>query len=224
MDITQGRYILVRRNERYTFVMKIKKWIIGIDEAGRGPLAGPVSVGVFAVEEGIDTSFLDGIRDSKKLSEKQRNEWYAKLSTCNARHAVGYASASYIDSDGIVQAVQKAMNTALQKLEVEPRNCMVYLDGGLRAPIEYVQQKTIIHGDATIPVISAAAIFAKVERDNKMLKLASQYPEYFFEKHKGYGTQLHREQLKKNGPCVLHRLTFCKNILHKYSMHSKVSK
>lgn len=195
--------------------MQHTHWLLGIDEAGRGPLAGPVSVGVFAIEEKSDQAFLAGIRDSKTLSEKQREAWYTTLTTQEgARHAVAFSSAHEIDSKGIVWSIKNAMRKALAKLDLDPQQCHVFLDGGLRAPIQFALQETIIRGDATISVISAAAILAKVTRDRYLVECAQEYPAYGFEKHKGYGTAYHRERLVNVGPCPLHRLSFCKNILH----------
>ncbi len=190
------------------------KWIIGIDEAGRGPLAGPVSVGVFAVNKNFDFKILDRIKDSKKLTEKKRKEWHKKLKKSeNSKYAVCYSSSKTIDEKGIVFAIKKAMNDCLRKLDIKPSECEILLDGSLVAPEKYKKQKTIIKGDVTEPVISAAAIFAKVERDEKMKKNAKKFPKYSFETHKGYGTKKHIEFIKKYGITEIHRKTFCSNIL-----------
>jgi len=190
-----------------------KQWLVGIDEAGRGPLAGPVSVGVFAVNGLFDASVLEGIRDSKKLSEKKREMWHEVL-TCaeHARGAVGFTTAEEIDTHGIVWAIRHAMRNALRKLNVDPEECTVLLDGSLEAPSAYKDQRTIIKGDATEPVISAAAILAKVERDHKMKRYGLEYPEYGFEVHKGYGTASHIAQIRSHGLSPIHRTSFCKNI------------
>lgn len=189
-------------------------WIIGIDEAGRGPLAGPVSVGVFAVSSAFDLKNLEGIRDSKQISEKKREEWYKILTSLpDCRCAVAFSSPQMIDTKGIVYAIQNAMQRALAKLDIDPLLCTVQLDGSLHAPSEYLSQKTIIKGDVTEPVISAAAILAKVKRDAYMKKVAEEYPAYLFEKHKGYGTKVHCEAIREHGLSALHRASFCKNIL-----------
>jgi len=189
-------------------------WTIGIDEAGRGPLAGPVSVGVFAVSSQFAMENLEGIRDSKQISEKKREEWYKALTSMEqCRCAVSFSSPQIIDTQGIVFAIQNAMNRALGKLGLDPDVCTVLLDGSLRAPEEYLSQKTIIRGDVTEPVISAAAILAKVKRDLYMKKVAKEYPEYLFEKHKGYGTRVHMEAIREHGLSELHRTSFCKNII-----------
>ena len=189
-------------------------WTIGIDEAGRGPLAGPVSVGAFAISNDFAIEQLKGIRDSKQISEKKREMWYKLLTTFDdCRCAVSFSSPEVIDTKGIVFAIQNAMQRALSKLELEPELCTVLLDGSLHAPREYISQKTIIRGDVTEPVISAAAILAKVKRDLYMKKIASEYPLYDFEKHKGYGTKMHCDAIREYGLSAMHRASFCKNIL-----------
>ncbi|HCC04944.1 TPA: ribonuclease HII [Patescibacteria group bacterium] len=196
--------------------MELEKtlWTIGIDEAGRGPLAGPVSVGVFAVSTEFAMNKLEGIRDSKQISEEKRNEWYVKFPSFeHCRCAVSFSSPQLIDTEGIVFAIQNALNRALIKLNLEPAVCTVLLDGSLHAPKEYLAQKTIIRGDITEPVISAASILAKVKRDLYMKKVAKEYPDYLFEKHKGYGTKQHFDLLRTYGLSSLHRTSFCKNIL-----------
>ena len=190
------------------------KWMIGVDEAGRGPLAGPVSVGVFAVPAGFDIERIKGVKDSKKLSEKQRDEWYKKLKSLKGvRSCVAFTSSRQIDSKGIVWSVKNAMRRALNKLKISSNDCIVLLDGALQAPKEYKNQKTIIKGDAKEPVISSASILAKVERDRKIIRLSEKYPKYKLDKHKGYGTKYHREMIKKYGLTEIHRKSFCKNII-----------
>lgn len=194
----------------YTFLMK---FTLGVDEAGRGPLAGPVSVGVIMVPEGFDVaSEFPGVHDSKKLSEKKREELYemlvARVALGDARFAVEFESSEAIDREGIVPSVQKALDRGVNKLsELCGSDLHIFLDGSLHAPAEY-SQETIIHGDALVPIISLASIVAKVERDRLMVELAKEYPEYGFEIHKGYGTKMHYEMLEKHGLCVIHRRTF----------------
>jgi ribonuclease HII len=184
-------------------------WTIGIDEAGRGPLAGPVAVGVCAVPDGFDLNLLAGIRDSKKLSEKQREVWYGTLSTLpEARFAVSMVSAGHIDRHGIQHAIRSALSHALEKLELDPQACTILLDGGLRAPEQYTNQTTIIRGDTSEPTIATAAILAKVTRDRYMVEQAKEYPVYGLELHKGYGTALHMSAIAQHGLCALHRRTF----------------
>lgn len=191
----------------------LPEWRVGVDEAGRGPLAGPVAVGVFAVTQHFDMRQLEGIQDSKVLSPKKREAWFDVLTALpHATCAVSLCGPRYIDTCGIVRAVQLAMKRALDKCPLDPPRTQVRLDGSLRAPAAYEHQQTIIGGDATDPLISAAAILAKVTRDRYMLRIAEQYPEYGFREHKGYGTAYHRSMIQAHGPCPVHRLTFCRGI------------
>lgn len=188
------------------------RFTLGVDEAGRGPLAGPVAVGVVAVLEGFDVAReFPGVADSKKLSEKKREKIFemlaARAALGDVRFVVEFESAEVIDREGIVPAVRRALARGVTALAPDPTLVKIQLDGALRAPSEY-SQETIIHGDALIPIISLASIAAKVSRDRLMLDLAKQYPEYGFEKHKGYGTKAHYEMLSKHGPCALHRRSF----------------
>lgn len=188
--------------------------LVGIDEAGRGPLAGPVAVGAFAVGAGFDMRQLFGIRDSKTLSAKQREKWYGNLTRMEGvRWSVAMTSNTVIDRIGIVPSVGRALGRALAKVVDDPSITKVLLDGGLKAPAEYTDQQTIIHGDTTEPLIAAAAILAKVTRDRYMVHQAKKFPLYGFDQHMGYGTRQHREAIVTHGPCRLHRETFCENIL-----------
>jgi len=190
------------------------RWLVGIDEAGRGPLAGPVSVGVVVVPATFDLTLLTGVRDSKQMSELGREIWYEKLRMLEAehglRHSVQFSSARFIDEYGIVPAVRAAIARALRVLEVVPEQTEILLDGALRAPRRFMYQKTIIGGDESEPLISLASIAAKVKRDRLMRKHALRYPEYGFDIHKGYGTKKHREALIQHGLCDIHRKSFCK--------------
>jgi ribonuclease HII len=191
----------------------IHQWVIGIDEAGRGPLAGPVAVGICAVDKAFDFTSLRDIRDSKTLSEKQREMWYKKLTALpHLRWAVGLTSATLIDRKGIQFAVRDALARGLTKVNVPITSC-VLLDGGLHAPTQYRTQQTIIHGDAIEPLISAAAILAKVTRDRLMVRLGKKYPEYGFAVHKGYGTAAHRKAIVEYGLSRIHRVSFCSRII-----------
>ena len=189
------------------------EYIIGIDEAGRGPLAGPVSVGAVMVPLDFDWSLLEGVRDSKKLSEKAREKIFEKASELQRaallHFAVATSSAAYIDTHGIVPAIKRALAEALSRFETAPDDCRVLLDGTLKAPADYMHQETIIRGDDTEPVISLASIMAKVTRDRLMKRLSSKYPAYDFHVHKGYGTATHRQIIKKYGLSEIHRTTFC---------------
>ncbi len=188
------------------------KFILGVDEAGRGPLAGPVSVGVVMVPERFDVAKeFPGVADSKKLSEKKREKIFEMLeervARGDARFTVEFESAEVIDEEGIAIAVRRALWRGVNSLAPDSALVHVLLDGSLKAPPEY-SQETIINGDELVPIISLASIAAKVSRDRLMLELAKKYPEYQFEKHKGYGTALHYEMLKKHGLCVIHRRSF----------------
>jgi ribonuclease HII len=203
--------------------MKIPKgirYLVGIDEAGRGPLAGPVAVGVACVSFADKNfkKFSSGVRDSKKLSEKRREEWFAKMllekEKGNFLFATSFASAEMIDTKGLSFAIRHALASALKKLNCSPEETLVLLDGGLHAPKEFIHQKTIIHGDDIEPIISLASIAAKVTRDRKMRALAKKYPEYGFERHKGYGTKSHYEAIHANGILKgIHRKSFLKNMV-----------
>ena len=188
------------------------RFILGVDEAGRGPLAGPVAVGVVAVPEGFDVALeFPGVADSKKLSEKRREKLFEMLGTRAAqgdvRFTVEFESSKTIDKEGIVMAVRRALWRGVNALAPDSALVRIQLDGALRAPPEYAQE-TIIDGDELIPVISLASIAAKVKRDRLMTELALRYPLYGFEKHKGYGTRAHYEALKEHSPCIIHRRSF----------------
>lgn len=199
---------------------KTIKYIAGIDEAGRGPLAGPVSVGVVRIKiENIKVKskrkWFSGLKDSKKLSEKAREEWFAKIKKAEKdgwlRFTVKFGSARLIDKKGIVFAVHDALRRALLKIGGNPKETKMLLDGGLRAPSEYIFQKTIIKGDEKEPIIALASIAAKVSRDKLMKKISREYPQYDFDKHKGYGTRGHYRKIKHHGPSSVHRKSFLVN-------------
>ncbi|MFZ1987915.1 MAG: ribonuclease HII [Minisyncoccia bacterium] len=189
-------------------------FILGVDEAGRGPLAGPVAVGVVIAPQDFDfhAAFL-GLNDSKQLSEKKRERIFEQLKEYEqkgeVRFHVSFSSAKVIDQKGITLAVKDALEEGVRLLLPNPSEGRVFLDGLLYAPEEY-EQETIIKGDTLIPAIMLASVAAKVTRDRHMVELAKRFPEYGFEKHKGYGTQLHQEALQKYGLCDIHRRSFCK--------------
>lgn len=198
-----------------------RKYIIGIDEVGRGPIAGPVAVCAFLIKdekilENQKEKNLPKLKDSKKLSKKQREVWFEYLKGACAEgfcdYSVSFVSSENIDKFGIAKCIQKALDSSLLKLlktsGLEPRTCNLFLDGGLHAPIEYTNQETIIKGDELHPVISCASIMAKVMRDNVMTKYAKEYPEYGFDGHVGYGTKKHYDAIKKHGQTPIHRKTF----------------
>ncbi len=179
---------------------------------GRGPVAGPVTVGVVCIESGFPMSFFRGIKDSKKLSAGKREEWVKKAKGQNFKYAVTSVDSAVIDKIGINPAIALAMKKSLRKIDVDPKKCLVLLDGGLRAPKEYLNQKTIIKGDEKEAVIAIASILAKVNRDEKMKKLARTYVGYGFEKNKGYGTREHMKNIRERGMCKIHRLSFLRMI------------
>lgn len=190
------------------------EYFCGIDEAGRGPLAGPVAVGMCRVRSNIEVlSLFPEVRDSKKLSPKKREEIYKKLlETKEVETIVALIDAKHIDTYGIQHALTSGIEKVTSSLGA---NVYIQLDGGLRAPQQF-HQETIIRGDQSIPLISLASIAAKVVRDEYMLHAAKKYPKYHFETHKGYGTKLHRAQIKAHGLSPIHRKTFCRNVLAEY--------
>lgn len=193
----------------YAYCMK---YVLGVDEAGRGPLAGPVAVGVVAVLEGYDIlAAFPGLNDSKKLSEKKREVLFKTLQeeikAGNVRATVTLVSAARIDGKGIAPAVRHGVDTGVRKLLPNPGEGKIWLDGSLKAPSEY-EQETVIGGDGLVPAIMLASVAAKVTRDRMMLKLDTEYPEYGFGKHKGYGTKAHMEIIRTHGPCKEHRKSF----------------
>jgi ribonuclease HII len=188
------------------------RFLLGIDEAGRGPLAGPVSVGVVMVPEGFDVAKeFPGVADSKKLTEKRREALFEQLAARSARGDVRFAveleSAETIDREGIVPAIRAALSRGVNALAPDAAQVHIQLDGSLHAPPEY-SQETIIDGDDLVPIISLASVAAKVVRDRTMLVLATQYPAYGFDAHKGYGTKQHYEMLRAHGLCAIHRRSF----------------
>ncbi len=192
------------------------RYVVGVDEAGRGPLAGPVAVGVVAVLEGYDIlAVFPGLNDSKKLSEKKREGLFKVLQdeirSGNVRATVTLSSAAMIDGKGIAPSVRHGVDTGVRKLLPDPKEGKVWLDGSLKAPPEY-EQETVIGGDGLIPAIMLASIAAKVTRDRLMNKVDQEHPVYGFATHKGYGTKAHIEAIRTHGPCVEHRITFLKNI------------
>jgi ribonuclease HII len=191
------------------------KFIVGIDEVGRGPFAGPVAVCVFKMPIDFVTRGFGKIKDSKKLTPEKREEIFEKLKIFKKEgitdYFVCYESARRIDKVGLSKAIKNCLEKALGKLKVKPEECLVLLDGGLKAPAIYFNQKTIIKGDEKERAIAFASIIAKVSRDALMCKLAKKYSKYSFEIHKGYGTKKHCEAIKKHGLCIEHRKSFCKS-------------
>ena len=183
------------------------KMLIGIDEAGRGPLAGPVTACACYIPQELYTHpIMSKINDSKKLTPQKREMIFEELITLPIIYCTGYASAEEIDKLNILQATFLAMRRGLAKFK--NKNISVLIDGNKTIPTLNAPQKAIVKGDGTSLCIAAASIIAKVSRDKFMLLCAQKYPQYKFEEHKGYGTQLHTDLLDKYGPCPLHRKTF----------------
>lgn len=181
----------------------------GVDEAGRGPLAGDVYAAAVILPEEV---VIEGINDSKKLSEKKRELLYDEIKEKAAAYCVATASVEEIDEFNILGATFLAMKRAVEGLGVEVGLALV--DGNRTPPLDCAVQ-TLIKGDGTSASIAAASILAKVERDRYMKKLAEEYPEYQFEKHKGYGTKLHNELILKYGASPVHRKTFLRKLYSK---------
>ncbi len=190
----------------------------GIDEAGRGALAGPVVSAAVVFKEGFD---IIGLEDSKKLTPKERNELSIEIKEFALAYGIGYAWQRQIDKVNILQATLISMARAVQSLTLSFKKypSLLYIDGLQTIPEVYFKlfakdvitlpkQKAIVEGDSLVPVISAASVLAKVQRDALMTKLSQRYPDYNFAKHMGYGSKEHREALKKYGASSLHRFTF----------------
>ena len=181
--------------------------ICGVDEAGRGPLCGPVVAGAVILPKEYDILYLN---DSKKVSEKKREELYDEIANKALAWAVGVVSPERIDEINILQATYEAMRIAIQKLDIVPD---ILLNDAVTIPDVSIKQVSIIKGDAKSQSIAAASIMAKVTRDRLMAQYDTMYPEYGFLKNKGYGTKQHIEAIKEFGPCPIHRRTFIKNFI-----------
>lgn len=190
--------------------MNRRRIVVGVDEVGRGPIAGPLAVGALLMDL-RHRRLLRGIKDSKKLTESAREEWYRKLRAFEREGKlackVAFVSERVIDEKGVSYALKKAVGSCLRRLGVS-EEADVRLDGALYAPARYVRQRTIVRGDEREACIAAASIVAKVRRDRRMKLIAKKYPAYLFEAHKGYGTKEHYERLRKHGPSEIHRLSF----------------
>ncbi|WP_124066512.1 ribonuclease HII [Clostridium sp. E02] len=181
--------------------------ICGIDEAGRGPLAGPVVAGAVILPVNCEILFLN---DSKKVSEKRREALYKEVAEKAVSYGVGIVNPGMIDEINILQATYEAMRQAITKLEIKPD---VLLNDAVRIPNVDMEQIPIVKGDARSVSIAAASIMAKVTRDHMMIEYDKLYPQYGFAKHKGYGTPAHIAALKEYGPCPIHRKTFIKKFV-----------
>ncbi|MEK7095202.1 MAG: ribonuclease HII [Patescibacteria group bacterium] len=188
------------------------KYLIGIDEVGRGPIAGPVAVCAFVFLKLESRKLFRGVKESKQLTEEKREEWFVKILEARKKRlinfCVSFQSEKVIDKKGISFAIKKCLETSLKKLAINPSSALILLDGSLKAPSQYKNQKTIIKGDVKEQVIALASICAKVLRDRKMRKLAKKYPKYGFDVHKGYGTKRHYQAIELTGLCLLHRRSF----------------
>lgn len=186
---------------------KIYGTICGIDEAGRGPLCGPVVAAAVILPDEYNILYIN---DSKKLSETKREEVYKEIDKYAVAYGVGIVSPERIDEINILQATYEAMRTAIHKLSVKPD---ILLSDAVTIPMVDIKQVPIIKGDAKSQSIAAASIVAKVTRDHLMEEYDKLYPEYGFAKHKGYGTAAHIKAIKEYGPCPIHRRTFIKNFI-----------
>ncbi|MCQ2463262.1 MAG: ribonuclease HII [Clostridia bacterium] len=182
------------------------KIICGIDEAGRGPLAGPVCAAAVILDE---NNIPQGLNDSKKLSEKKREALFDEIVEKAVSYGIAMADNREIDEINILQATFLAMRRAVDKLDIQPDIALI--DGNAKPGLS-MEQETIVKGDALSPSIAAASILAKVTRDRYMLELDKKYPQYGFAKHKGYPTALHYQMIREYGVSDIHRLTFLKKM------------
>ena len=181
--------------------------ICGVDEAGRGPLAGPVCAAAVILPE---NTVIDGVNDSKKLSEKKREALFDVICETARSYSIAYTSVEEIEELNILNATMLAMKRAVEGLDVKADYAMI---DGNRTPDLEIESEFIIKGDAKSMSVACASILAKVSRDRLLYEYAKEYPQYGFEKHKGYGTKAHTEALKEYGPCPYHRMSFLKKIL-----------
>ena len=178
--------------------------ICGVDEAGRGPLAGPVCAAAVILPPNL---MIPGLNDSKKLTDKKRRELFPLIKEQAIAFGIAFADHTEIDTVNILQATYLAMERAIQQLRVKPEYALI---DGNRAKDFGLPVKTVVHGDSLSASIAAASILAKVTRDDYMEQIAKEYPNYKFEVHKGYGTKAHYEALDNFGPCAIHRMSFLK--------------
>jgi ribonuclease HII len=193
------------------------KYLIGIDEVGRGCIAGPVAVGACIIFDRKNKKLFKGVKDSKQLSPKNREFWLEKMMSLQKvgklDFSISFQDQKVIDEKGISFAIKKALNDCLMKLEVLPDEVEILLDGGLKAPQHFLNQKTIIKGDEKEVVISLASICAKVIRDKMMVDISKKVKNYGFDIHKGYGTKKHYEAIRKHGISKIHRKSFLKGFV-----------
>lgn len=180
--------------------------LCGVDEAGRGPLAGPVCAAAVILPRGLE---IGGLNDSKKLSEKKREELFDIICSSAVSFGIAFASVDEIEKLNILNAAMLAMNRAIEKLDPAP--ALALIDGNRNSAIK-MPSRCVVKGDALCADIAAASILAKVTRDRYMLEMAEKYPQYGFEKHKGYGTKAHYDALREFGPCPIHRMSFLRKM------------
>ena len=180
--------------------------ICGVDEAGRGPLAGPVCAAAVILPRGL---VIEGLNDSKKLSEKKRDELFEVIKESAVSYGIAFATVEEIEELNILSATMLAMNRAIAQLNPKPQ--LALIDGNRNKEIE-INSQCVVKGDSRCADIAAASILAKVTRDRYMLEMAEKYPQYHFDKHKGYGTKLHYEALREYGPSEIHRMSFLRKM------------
>lgn len=204
--MSEKEKIVLQNLKQYDLQFK-EELICGIDEAGRGPLAGPVVVGACIMPK---DSNIEGVNDSKKLSEKKREMLYEQIIKEAISYSVGIVDEKTIDEINILEATKLGVVFALGNLNKKPE---LILADALKNLDTNIKVNSIVKGDATSYSIACASIIAKVTRDRMIKELSDKYPEYNFAKHKGYGTKEHIEAIKKYGPCEIHRKTFIKNFI-----------
>jgi len=210
------------------------KWIVGIDEVGRGPLAGPVTVCAVAMtyktyEKMLAKESWAELTDSKQLNERLREKWSKQAHDLQTRGTIQFATASrsaaMIDKKGIAVCIRECIAENLETLNLDPKKCSVLLDGSLKAPSAYIHQKTIIRGDSSEKIISLASVIAKVQRDHYMIALYKKQlknnRDYGWDKNKGYGTKAHILAIKKQGITSFHRKSFLTRIIISKAMRTR---
>lgn len=208
MDIKEEQRLqdmLINENE---LRQKGYNYICGIDEAGRGPLCGPVVASAVILDKDI---IIEGVNDSKKLTEKKREELYEKIMSNALSVGIGMADINEIEELNILGATKLAMTRAVENLKIKPD--YVLIDGNQNVKTIEIEQKTLVSGDSKSLSIACASIIAKVTRDRLLRDMDEKYPEYGFAKHKGYGTKAHIEAIKKYGITDIHRPSFCKKFI-----------